>query len=375
MEFFAAQNQADILQRAGEGFKKTAETFFNARSILALLIALAIALVLGRIIAAFLRRLTFVVGRQADKSKDLNRVNRLRRIETLIVLSIALVRAALIILAFYFWWAYMHPNGQPTAIIGASAVVAIFLSGALVPLLRDLTYGSVMMAEHWFGVGDYVRIEPFSNLQGIVDRVTLRSTRLRDLNGEVVWINNQNIAAVRITPRGIRTLAIEMIVNDLNKGIDLVDQANLRLPNSPLMLTRQLTIISKQEIGNKLWHITAIGETAPGREWILEDYALKLIQEIDEDNKKPTLLHEPVAHNADADAERRFTRTIKNATKRPIKRDLTSTLTTPLTKPLTLSARRRKRDQLAPRQHTSSSTRTTSTPTTPKEPKKRRLIS
>lgn len=375
MEFFAAQNQADILQRAGEGFKKTAETFFNARSILALLIALAIALVLGRIIAAFLRRLTFVVGRQADKSKDLNRVNRLRRIETLIVLSIALVRAALIILAFYFWWAYMHPNGQPTAIIGASAVVAIFLSGALVPLLRDLTYGSVMMAEHWFGVGDYVRIEPFSNLQGIVDRVTLRSTRLRDLNGEVVWINNQNIAAVRITPRGIRTLAIEMIVNDLNKGIDLVDQANLRLPNSPLMLTRQLTIISKQEIGNKLWHITAIGETAPGREWILEDYALKLIQEIDEDNKKPTLLHEPVAHNADADAERRFTRTIKNATKRPIKRDLTSTLTTPLTKPLTLSARRRKRDQLAPRQHTSSSTRITSTPTTPKEPKKRRLIS
>lgn len=334
-----AATQPDALQRAGDGLRKTAETFLNAKSIIALLIALGVALVLGRIMAAFLRRLTTVVGRQADKSKDLNQVNRLRRVETLIVLSIAIIRAFLIVGAFYFWWAYMHPNGQPTAIIGASAVVAIFLSGALVPLLRDLTYGSVMMAEHWFGVGDYVRIEPFANLQGIVDRVTLRSTRLRDLNGEIVWINNQNIAAVRITPKGIRTLAIEMIVNDLNKGIDLVAQANLRLPNNPLMLTRQLTIISKQEVGNKLWHITAIGETAPGREWILEEYALKLLQEIDEDSKKPTLLHEPVAHNADAEAERRFARTIKNATKRPVKRQFTSTFATPLTN----AARKKKR--------------------------------
>lgn len=370
MDFFAADNQADVLQRAGEGLKKTTETFFNARSIIALLIALAIALVLGRIVAAFLRRLTMVVGKQADKSKDLNKVNRLRRVETLVVLSIALVRATLIILAFYFWWAYMHPNGQPTAIIGASAVVAILLSGALVPLLRDLTFGSVMMAEHWFGVGDYVRIEPFANLQGVVDRVTLRSTRLRDLNGEVVWINNQNIAAVRITPRGIRTLAIEMIVNDIDRGIDLVAQANLRLPNSPLMLIRPLTIISKQEIGSKLWHITAIGETAPGREWILEEYAIKLIQEVDEDSKKPTLLHDPVAHNADADAERRFTRTIKNATKRPVKRQITPTqLAAPFTAPLTSVARKKRRDEAASRGNPRAQSRQG------QDPKKRRLIS
>jgi len=219
-----------------------------------------------------------------------------------------------------------------------------------------------MMAEHWFGVGDYVRIEPFGNLGGIVDRVTLRSTRLRDINGEIIWINNQNIAAVRITPKGIRTLAIELIVNDLNRGIDLVAQTNLRMPNSPLMLTRQLTIISKQEVGNKLWHITAIGETAPGREWILEDYALKLMQEIDEDNKQPTLLHEPVARNADADAERRFARTIKNASKRPVKRPLGSTLT-PLT-PLTHAARKKRH---AAQENAKAAAKSTA--------KKRRLIS
>jgi hypothetical protein len=122
-------------------------------------------------------------------------------------------------------------------------------------------------------------------------------------------------------------LAIELLVNNLESGLSLIAQANLRLPNSPLMLVRPLTVITKQEVGNNLWHITAIGETAPGREWVLENYALRILQEIDEDSRRKTLLHEPIARYADADAEKRFARTINNARKRPVKRTI---MTVPL---------------------------------------------
>src|SRR5206468_9406327 len=128
--------------------------------------------------------------------------------------------------------------------IGASAVLAIILSSTLSPVLRDIAAGSVMMAEHWYGVGDHVRLEPFGDVQGVVERVSLRSTRVRGLNGEIMWVNNQAIAAVRITPKGIRSLAIELFVNDEDKGEELIEQANERLPAGPLLVVSRLIIVS-----------------------------------------------------------------------------------------------------------------------------------
>lgn len=316
MPFVVAAQQSN-LEVAGESFFKSAQSFFNPDSIVALLLSLGIALVAGRITAAFLRRLTKFVSRRADKTADLNKVNSLRRVETFIVLSIAIIRGLFVFAAFYFWWVYIHAGAQPTAFVAGSAILSIFVIGAINPIIRDLTYGSIMMAEHWFGVGDYVKIIPGGEVEGIVDRVTLRSTRVRTISGEIVWVNNQNIQGVRITPRGLRMMAIDFFVSDLEKGMSIIREMNNRLPRNPLMLPRDLSVLSKQELGRGVWHITILGQTVPGREWVLEEYAVKMAKDIDEkkNKKKPVLLHDPVARYADAEAEKGFARTVKNASK------------------------------------------------------------
>jgi len=174
-----------------------------------------------------------------------------------------------------------------------------------------------MMAEHWYGVGDHIKVEPFADMQGVVERVTLRSTRIRGLNGEVMWVNNQNIMGVHLAPKGIRTMALEMFVEDLQRGENLIQKTNRRLPTGPMLLITPLTIISNDKVGDKLWHITAVGETAPGREWLIEQSAVDLIKWLDEQSKNSILAHGPLARYADTEAERRFSRTIKNARKRP----------------------------------------------------------
>jgi hypothetical protein len=171
------------------------------------------------------------------------------------------------------------------------------------------------MAEQWYAVGDHVKIEPFGEMQGVVERVTLRSTRIRGLNGEVIWVNNQNIQAVRITPKGIRTLAIELFVRDLDEGQTLIDAANRRLPAGQLLVISPLNVMTSSQVGEQLWHITAIAETAPGREWLIERYAIDVLKEIDETRKTKVLATEPIARFADNDAERRFARAINNARK------------------------------------------------------------
>ena len=308
---------ADATHSIKSALGQLAHSFLNAQSLLVLLVSLTIALVLGRLLAAVLRRVVVLIGHQADKSPNLHTVNRLRRFETFIVLSIAVLRTSLVLFGLYFWWLFVHPSGHPTALIGASALLVIVVSGALSPVLRDIAAGSVMMAEQWYGVGDHIRLEPFGDLQGVVERVTLRSTRIRGLNGEVVWVGNQHIMGVRLAPRGIRTIALELFVTDLAGGENLIEKTNKRLPIGPLLVTTPLHIISREEVGDKLWQITAVGETAPGREWLLETSAVELIKSLEAALKTPLIAHGPLARYADSDAERRFNRTIHNARKRP----------------------------------------------------------
>lgn len=315
---FGAAQLDNAIEQSKAMFERITSTFLSGRSILTFIIAITIAVVLGRIIAAIMRRIAKSVSRTADKVQDLKEVNRLRRIETLIILGVALIRMVLVVLALYFWWTFSHPSQQPTALIGASALVIIIASATVGPILRDLAYGGVMMAEHWYGVGDHVKVEPFADLQGVVERVTLRSTRIRGLNGEIIWISNQNIQGVRVLTKGVRTIAIELFVSDLKRGLDLIEQTNLRLPAGPMMVVRPLHIMAKSEVGKGLWHITAIGETAPGREWLLEDYAKQIMLEMDEETKHPIMQTDPIFRDADSDAESRFVRTIQNARKSPL---------------------------------------------------------
>jgi hypothetical protein len=305
------------LQTGKNALQRLSENLFNLQSFVTLIICVAVALLLGHIIASVLRRVVNVIGAQADKSQNLRTVNRFRRYETYLVLSIAIIRTGLVLFSLYFWWLIDHPQGQPTALIGASALLVVLMSASLGPILRDIASGSVMMAEQWYGVGDHVRIEPFMDMQGVVERVTLRSTRIRGLNGEVIWVNNQQIAGVRIAPKGIRTIALELFVNDAEAGEKLVTSANRRLPKGPLLLVSPLEVIEIAEAGEQLWHITAIAETAPGREWLIEQSAVDLIKSLDEELPKSVIEHGPLARYADAEADKRFRRTIANARKKP----------------------------------------------------------
>jgi len=322
---FADTQINQTVQQSSNALKQISSTIFNTHSLIVLTVSLVVAFLLGRIIAAFMRRMTHVISKQADRTENLATVNRLRRTETLIVLSIAVIRTLLVILALYFWWVFSHPDQRSGALIGASALFAIILGGALSPILRDVAFGSVMMAEHWFGVGDFVSIEPFAaNVSGVVERVTLRSTMIRTLSGEVIWVQNQSIMAVHVAPKGTRTIALEIFVTDPDLGVKLFEETNLRLSTGRLTVVTPFAVMSKVQVSEELWHITAVCEVAAGREWIIEDYGITILQELDEKSKTPVLIHKPLSRYTDSEAEKRFARAIKNARKRKTKRTLTA---------------------------------------------------
>ncbi|HSX32357.1 MAG TPA: mechanosensitive ion channel domain-containing protein [Candidatus Saccharimonadales bacterium] len=248
-----------------------------------------------------------------------NRENflKVRRFETIFGLSLTVLRVLVVLGALFLAWRIAYPQSAPIAFISASTVVVLLASASLVPILRDVTYGIIMVVERWYSVGDHIVVEPFAKSGGIVERVTLRSTKLRSVNGEAIYIHHQNIMAVKVKRSVTHPEAIETFVNDPEKGKKLIQAASKVLPKSPALVPRPLEISEVKKIDDNLWRITAVCEVIPFREWLIDDFALAVIKKTDEiqNGKKPVIVHGPIAYYDDENAERSFTRSVRAASR------------------------------------------------------------
>lgn len=301
-------------------------TFFSQpsayRSVLILIASLAAAFWLSSLLAKGIIRLTQIVAQRSDNTTNEIAQIKLRQIETYLSVTIAIIRAAVVAIVGYLTWDYLTPSSQSNnaiAAVGASALFVVFAGQTLGMLLRDLTSGAVMIIEQWFNVGDYIRIEPFGDVSGVVERLTLRSTKLRSLNGEVIWVHNQQIAAAHITPRGIRTMAVDVFVRDRDRGEKEITRIMESIPTGRLMLAQPLRITSVEQWGDDQWRVTITGQTAPGREWLIERHFVQAIEAIDEEDtprKQRLIAYPPIARYADPSADRRFKRAVRVSSKK-----------------------------------------------------------
>jgi hypothetical protein len=287
------------------------------RSVLILIASILIAYWLSHFIAKAIIRVAQVVAVHSDKESDEDRLIRLRQVETYLSVTVAIVRVALVTVVAFIAWRIFNPGTSSSGIaaIGAGTIFIVIAGQTLGPILRDLTAGSTMIAEKWFNVGDFIKVEPFWDVSGVVERFTLRSTRIRQLNGEVVWIHNQQITGVHVSPRGVRTIAVDVFVRDRVAGEREIGRIINTVPTGATLLARPLRIKYAERWDDELWRITIIGETPPGREWLIENYFINALKDIDEGKKKADRLfiHEPIARFADSAADRRFKRAVRVA--------------------------------------------------------------
>lgn len=283
------------------------------RSLLILFVSIVVAYWLSKFLAQAIIKIAQFIGTRSDKSTDEALQFKLRRIETYLSVTVAIVRAFTVAVVAYYAWQFLSPVAtSQTAAIGAGALFIVFAGGTIGVMLRDLTSGTAMIAENWFNVGDYVSVEPFLDVRGVVERATLRSTKIRSLTGEVIWLHNQHIHGVKVTPRGIRTIAVDVFVNDKEKGEALVQKILDGIPTGTLLITKKPKIESIVKWGDNLWRIIVFGYTAPGREWLMEQVFVDTIKTADrKSHRSNVIMYQPIVRLADAEAEKNFKRAIR----------------------------------------------------------------
>lgn len=258
--------------------------------------AILVAVVLGRALKWIAHRYD-----QLNPAEERDLI-RLRRRETALVLVATAIPYAtaivvLIVVASFF---------IPAAVLGGSAFIAIVLGFAAQRFLMDIIAGALIAFERWYGVGDFVVIEP-AKASGFVEQFSLRTTVLRSLNGDRAYApNSQIITAIRAA-RGYRPYSIEILTTDPDAARRAIDGVARLAPTGGARFLRPPQVVEVRELGEGAWLVRGRADVAPTLEWLVENL---LVDELNARLGEDVLLAEPIVYTLDETAVTRYQRRV-----------------------------------------------------------------
>ncbi|TCP55100.1 small conductance mechanosensitive channel [Tamaricihabitans halophyticus] len=157
-------------------------------------------------------------------------------------------------------------------IIASASVLGLAIGFGAQSLVQDFLSGIFMMIEDQYGVGDTVDI---GDAVGTVEEVTLRITKVRDLDGGLWHVRNGEIMRVCNMNQDWANAVVDVPLDysvDLTKAHEVLEQAVTEFAAEPANMPR---ILAKPEvngvvsIGNGAVTVRVVVKTKPGEQWAL----------------------------------------------------------------------------------------------------------
>jgi small-conductance mechanosensitive channel len=167
--------------------------------------------------------------------------------------------------------------GVPLAGLVAPATVAgVALGFGAQRIVQDILAGFFLIAERQYGFGDVIRIASLGSATGVsgtVEEVTLRITRMRSANGEVVIVPNGQIVQVTNLSRDWARAVVDTPlptdvdltqVNDLLRkvGVEVYTDEDLK----PLLLDAP-SVMGVESLTVGVLSVRMVARTLPGKQF------------------------------------------------------------------------------------------------------------
>jgi small-conductance mechanosensitive channel len=158
-------------------------------------------------------------------------------------------------------------------LLASAGVVGVAVGFGAQNLVRDYLSGIFMLVEDQYGVGDVITV---GGATGTVEDVTLRITRMRDVNGIVWHIRNGAIETVGNESQGWARAVIDFPVPfaaDLVQIRNLLQQTGDAMWNEPgwrAVMLEAPEVWGAQEISGTEVTMRIVVKTAPLRQWEVE---------------------------------------------------------------------------------------------------------
>lgn len=158
-------------------------------------------------------------------------------------------------------------------LLAGAGVVGVAIGFGAQNLVRDYLSGVFMLLEDQYGVGDVITV---GDATGTVETVTLRITRMRDVNGIVWHIRNGAIEQVGNESQGWARAVIDFPVPywaDLATIRELLARTAETMWNEPVWRTVMIEkpeVWGAQQVTTTIVTMRVVVKTAPLRQWEVE---------------------------------------------------------------------------------------------------------
>src|SRR5919198_3141574 len=183
--------------------------------------AIVVALLVLRILSLAIMRLE---RRHADGERQLVRPRRSETAAALVGTAIPYIAAIAVTILLA---SALLP--RTAAALGGSALVLILVGFGAQRFLMDVIAGALIAFERWYGIGDFVKVEP-AQASGLVEQFGFRTTVIRSLNGDRTYVPNSQIIAVTRSPRGYRRYSIELLTSDPHEARRAIERVDRHAP-------------------------------------------------------------------------------------------------------------------------------------------------
>jgi len=219
---------------------------------------LIFAYVLLKVIDSALKRLRLLIP-----SSDILGVARVeQRTETLRLVIRSVSKAVLLLVVLLMISAELGFNIGP--VLASAGIVGLAVGFGAQSLVKDVISGFFILFEDQFGVGDVVKIGDFT---GVVERMTLRATVLRNLEGQVYVVPNGNIQNVTVLTKEWARAVVDVTVahsEELSRVFDVLQKIGSRLAQQwPDRVSEQPVILGVEKLDASGVMIRSIVKTPP----------------------------------------------------------------------------------------------------------------
>jgi len=219
---------------------------------------------------------------------DAEAVARIKRQDTAITLIRNALRYVVFAVVALFVLSIFIRNPLP-ATAGATILAAVIGFGAQ-SFLRDIIAGFSVVFEGQYSVGDFIEVEP-TKAAGIVEEFGLRTTKIRALSGEVIFVPNGAMQGVRNYVSGQQRFTVEVQLSDpeaVPKVLESLDEA----ANLYLMPPR---LVGKEETNGRV-RLRILAGALPSMAWLVEE---NLTERIKAAAGEDALASEPLIYKVD----------------------------------------------------------------------------
>lgn len=248
----------------------------SLRVLLILIVAFMVSRLLRRVISAFAQRMEITIEQRLQHAQRRGaitaakryRTRRMQRLQAIVGVMRGIVAATVWLIALLVILNELDVRLQP--ILAGAGLVGVVIGFGAQQLVRDVLAGIAMLVEDQYGVGDWIEVD---GKFGEVERVGLRSTAFRDLDGVVHHVLNGSVQRVgNLSQHWARsTFDVPLALDaDIPTAKSLIYKVAQDLADDPVWgqdIIGQPEVWGVQELGPEGIRIRLVMPTKPLRNW------------------------------------------------------------------------------------------------------------